>query len=243
MERPRNRRPRRRRTSARTRRLRGVRGPRRCVPARALLVRGPPACGAQGRSLPFPRLPGRPRVPRVGPARAAAGAVARAMAHLGDRTRRHDAHALRGSRRGRLLLHRRRSRAADPEAEDLRRRCHAVGQRHCRASTDPARAAARRDALPRRGRAHDPRVLGRAGEVSRTRTPRCWWHSTSSPTPRPSSSHVGHARISTPGASNSTSSTIHGVSWQPFRTMRRISLKAWPPSGRRSTRSRICVAA
>ena len=91
MERPRNRRPRRRRTSARARRLRGIRGARRCVPARALLVRGPPACGAQGRSLTLPRLPGRPRIPRLGPARAAAGAVARAVARLGDRTRRHDA--------------------------------------------------------------------------------------------------------------------------------------------------------
>ena len=166
MERARNRRPRRRRTNARARRLCRIRGARRCVPARALLVRRPPACGPQGRSITLPGLPGRPRIPRLGPARAAAGAVARAVAGLGDRTRRHDARALRGPRSRRLLLHRRRSRAVDPEAEDVWRRCHAFGQRRCRPSTDPARAPARRDALPRRRRAHAARVLGRAGEIS-----------------------------------------------------------------------------
>ena len=56
------------------------------------------------------------------------------------------ARALRGRAR-RLLLHRRRSRAADPQAETVRRRGSAVGQRRGRARARAARPPARRAAL------------------------------------------------------------------------------------------------
>ena len=120
---------------------------------------GPAARGAQGRPLALPGLSRRPRLPRLGPARAAAGALARAVARVGGRARRRDARAFRGPRGRRLLLHRRRPRIADPSSQDLRRRRDARGQRRRRAPAAAPRLPARRAALPRRRRADAARCV------------------------------------------------------------------------------------
>ena len=80
---------------------------------------------------------------------------------LRARARRRAARALRGPAR-RLLLHGRRSRAPDPQAEAVRRRGRAGGQRRRGARAARARPLARRAALSRRGRAHRARGAARA---------------------------------------------------------------------------------